>query len=153
MNVLFVDLADICRSPIAAAILKKKFIENGIKGIVDSAGFESFTINEPPDNKAVNIAAEHGVLLDGRARIFKKSDFDKFDRIYVMDTKNYNDVMELANNDKHRVKVDYLLNLLTPGKNDVITDPCSSGVVDMESIYQKIDKATDKLVELAVKEN
>ncbi len=151
MNVLFVDLANICRSPIAAALLKKKFMENGIKGMVDSAGFESFTINEPPDNKAVNVAAEHGVLLDGRARIFQKSDFDKFDKIYVMDTKNYNDVMELARNDEHRSKVDYVLNLINPGKNDVITDPCSSGVIDLEEIYQKLDKATDKIVEMELK--
>jgi protein-tyrosine phosphatase len=133
----------------AAAILKKKYLENGIKGIVDSAGFESFTINEPPDDKAVNVAAAHSVLLDGRARIFLKSDFDKFDKIYVMDTKNYNDVMELAKKKEHKEKVDYLLNVLEPGKNNVIRDPCSSGVTNLEDIYETIDKATDKIVEIA----
>ena len=147
MNVLFVDLANICRSPIAAALLKKKFLENGISGVVDSAGFESFTINEPPDVKAVNVAASHGVLLDGRARIFQKEDFDKFDKIYVMDTKNYNDVMELAKKPEHKAKVDYLLNAINPGKNDVIVDPCSTGEIDLEGIFRKIDKATDKIVE------
>lgn len=153
MNVLFVDLSNICRSSIAASILKKKFIENNIKGIVDSAGFESFTINEPPDAKAVNVAALHGVHVEGSARIFLKSDFDKFDKIYVMDTKNYNDVMELAKTDEHRKKVDYVLNLLNPGKNDTIKDPCSSGTTNLEEIYQKLDKATDKIVELAKKED
>jgi protein-tyrosine phosphatase len=152
MNVLFVDLSNICRSPLAAALLKKKYLENGIKGVVDSAGFESFTINEPPDSKAVNVAAEHGVLLDGRARIFQKSDFDKFDKIYVMDTQNYQDVMELARSDEHKAKVDYLLNTIDPGKNNVITDPCSSGVVNLEGIYQTLDKATDKIIEMIKKE-
>jgi protein-tyrosine phosphatase len=134
----------------ASAVLKKKFVDNGIKGIIDSAGFESFTINEPPNIKAVNIAAEHGVLVDGRARIFLKSDFDKFDKIYVMDTKNYNDVMELAKTDEQRAKVDYLLNLINPGKNEIIPDPCSTGITNLEEIYYKIDKATDKIVELAL---
>ncbi len=152
MNVLFVDLSNICRSPMAASILKKKYIDNDIKGIVDSAGFESFTINEPPDTKAINVAALHGVHVEGNARIFLKSDFDKFDKIYVMDTKNYNDVMELARNDEHRKKVDYIMNLVHPGKNESIKDPCSSGVTNLEEIYEKLDKATDKIVELVLQE-
>ena len=96
MNILFVGNENICRSPMAEALLRKKFEKEGIKSIVDSAGFESHMINEPPDKRAVNIAKSYGYEVTGKMRIFKKEDFDKFDKIYVMDTKNYHDVLELA---------------------------------------------------------
>lgn len=149
MNVLFVDLQNVCRSPMAEAILKKKFLENNIKGIVDSAGFESFNINEPPDARVVNTAAEHGILVDGRARIFVKDDFKIYDKIYVMDTQNYWDVMELTRNDEDKAKVDYLLNLLEPGLNKTVPNPYNSGLSDCKQIFRMLNKATDKIVELA----
>jgi hypothetical protein len=58
--------------------------------------------------------------------------------------------MELAKTDEQRAKVDYLLNLINPGKNEIIPDPCSTGITNLEEIYYKIDKATDKIVELAL---
>ncbi len=149
MNVLFVDLQNVCRSPMAEAILKKKFLENNIVGIVDSAGFESFNINEEPDPRAVNTAAEHGVLVDGRARIFLKEDFDIYDKIYVMDTQNYWDVMELAKNEEQKAKVDYLLNLLEPGLNKTVPNPYNSGLADCKQIFRMLSKAADKIVEQA----
>ncbi len=149
MNVLFVDLQNVCRSPMAEAILKKKFLENNIIGIVDSAGFESFNINEPPDPRAVNTAAEHGVLVDGRARIFLKEDFDIYDKIYVMDTQNYWDVMDLTRNEEDKAKVDYLLNLLEPGLNKTVPNPYNSGLSDCKQIFRMLSKAADKIVEMA----
>jgi len=149
MNVLFVDLQNVCRSPMAEAILKKKFLENNIIGIVDSAGFESFNINEPPDPRAVNTAAEHGVLVDGRARIFLKEDFDIYDKIYVMDTQNYWDVMDLARNDEDKAKIDYLLNLLEPGLNKTVPNPYNSGLSDCKQIFRMLSKAAERIVEMA----
>lgn len=152
MNVLFVDLENVCRSPLAEAILKKKFKENNIKGEVDSAGFESFTINEPPDKRVVNVALENGYVPEGMARIFRKEDFDHFDKIYVMDTQNYNDVMALAKTDDQKAKVDYLLNVLEEGKNKTVPNPYQNGESDCNFIFDLLDKATDKILEQARKE-
>ncbi|UBM62894.1 low molecular weight phosphotyrosine protein phosphatase [Candidatus Sulfidibacterium hydrothermale] len=149
MNVLFVDLENVCRSPLAEAILKKKFKEHHIHGEVDSAGFESFTINEPPDKRVVNVALKHGYAPEGMARIFRKEDFDLFDKIYVMDTQNYNDVMALAKKDQHKEKVEYLLDVLDDGKNKTVPNPYNTGESDCENIFELLDKATDKIVELA----
>jgi protein-tyrosine phosphatase len=152
MNVLFVDLLNVCRSPLAEALLKKKFLDRGIKGFVDSAGFESFNINEPPDTRVVNTGAENGILVEGRARIFLKDDFRKFDKIYVMDTQNYWDVMDLARSDEDKAKVEYLLNTLEPGLNKVVPNPYSSGIADCMEIYRILDRATDRIAEMATVE-
>ncbi len=153
MNVLFVDLENVCRSPLAEAILKKKFQQNNIPGEVDSAGFESFTINEPPDKRVTNVALKNGYVPEGMARIFRKEDFDRFDKIYVMDTQNYNDVMALAKTEEQKAKVDYLLNVLEEGKNKTVPNPYQNGESDCDFIFNLLDKATDKIVALAAQEH
>ncbi len=149
MNVLFICNGNICRSPIAEALLQTKYEENHIESKVSSAGFESFNINEPPDPRAKEMAEKHGLKMDHKARIFLKSDFDAFDKVYVMDTKSYRDVGFLARNQSDQDKIDYLLNVLYPGENKTITDPFLHGEKDFDSIYDLIDKATDKIVEIA----
>ena len=145
MNVLFVCLGNVCISPIAEGFLKKRFEENNIQGTVDSAGFESFTINEPPDPIAVEIAKKYDVEVSGYSRLFVKDDFDKFDKIYVMDTQNYRDVKDLARNNSDLEKVDYLLNVLYPGKNKTIPDPYLRGEHDCLEVVGVLDKATSKI--------
>ena len=149
MNVLFVCMGNICRSPLAEAMLKKKFAEHKVQGEVSSAGFESFFINEPPDARARELANKHGLTLSGRARIFLKSDFDRFDKIYVMDTQNYRDVLDLARNEQDKKKIDYMLNVLEPGKNKTMPDPQKNGMFNLEHVFELLDKATDKIVEMA----
>lgn len=146
MNVLFVCSGNICRSPIAEALLKKKFKESNIKGMVDSAGFEPTTINDPPDSRAITEAKKYGLELNGKSRLFSKRDFKKFDIIYVMGTRNYRDVLYLAKNNEYKSKVDYLMNVMNPGKNEVVLDPIHSGTISIKSTIELLDKITDIIV-------
>ena len=88
-------------------------------------------------------------MLSGRARIFLKSDFDRFDKIYVMDTQNYRDVVDLARNENDKRKIDYLLNVVEPGRNKTMPDPFHTGLQDLDTVYLLLDKATDKIVDMA----
>lgn len=148
MNILFVCTGNVCRSPIAEALLRRKFLDNNIDGKVDSAGFEPRTINEAPDHRAIAAAKKHGLELKGHARIFVKRDFVDYDKIYVMDTKNYRDVIELTRNDNEKEKVDYLLNVAFPGTNKVIPDPIYSGVSNFDELFNILDNATDAIVKI-----
>jgi len=131
MNVLFVCHGNICRSPVAKALLKKKYKEHGVKGKVDSAGFESYLINEPPDQRVVELGEKYGLTISGKAKLFRKQDFDKYDKIYVMDTQNFRDVKDLARNPADIAKIDYLMNVLNPGRNQTISDPFLTGLNDV----------------------
>ncbi|MBE0641412.1 MAG: low molecular weight phosphotyrosine protein phosphatase, partial [Bacteroidales bacterium] len=83
MNILFVCLGNICRSPMAQGILRKMYAELKLEGVVDSAGFESYHINDPPDDRAIETALAHGIdLSKKRARLFSVEDFDRYDKIY-----------------------------------------------------------------------
>jgi protein-tyrosine phosphatase len=154
MNVLFVCLGNICRSPMAEGLLKKLFAENNIKGRVDSAGFESFHINEPPDEGSVFVASKSGVdLTNMKARLFTADDFDAFDKIYVMDTQNMRDVRYVSRSKADMDKVEYLLNVLGEGDNKTVPDPYHSGINDCEHVFELIHLACKKIVELAKEKN
>ena len=58
IRVLFVCLGNICRSPVAAAIFRKRVKEKGleIEFVADSAGTSAYHIGEPPDQRSVQNA-------------------------------------------------------------------------------------------------
>ena len=146
MNILFVCLGNICRSPLAKAIMADKIRKKNLQAEVDSAGFEPFHRGDPADRRSVEVAAKHGIDLNHHtARLFTVRDFDRFDRIYVMDSINHTDVMSLARNGEDEDKVDYILNLVEPGKDRHVPDPWYGGREGFENVYQMLDKACDRL--------
>lgn len=150
MNVLFVCLGNTCRSPLAEGILKKMYADAGIDAQVESAGFESYNINESPDSRATNVAIKHGIDLSlKRARLFSPEDFDRFDKIYVMDGHNMQDVSMMARNEKDMEKVDFLLNVIKEGHNQYIQDPYRGGMDDYERVFELMEKACERILWLA----
>lgn len=137
-----VCLGNICRSPLAQGILKEELLRRGIDATVDSAGFEPFHQGDPADARSVAVARRHGIDISGhRARLFHKSDFDTYDKIYVMDRNNYSDVENVARNKKDMEKVDYIMNVLTPAKNVVVPDPYYGGTSHFEECYSMLVQA------------
>jgi len=144
MKILLVCLGNICRSPLAEGIMQKKIKLYGIDAEVDSAGFEPFHTGESPDERAVKVARINNIDISGyRARMFQLADFDRFDRIYVMDDNNYSDVMRKARNESDRQKVDFILNELYPGSNDVVPDPYYGHLSDFEEVFDILNQATE----------
>ncbi len=135
---------NICRSPLAKFLLIKKLEEKNLMGIeVDSAGTVATHAGEAPDARTIANAATHGLdLSSNRARQFKSSDFEKFDRVYVMDSANYADIMLLAEGEKEKNKVRLFLDAAYPGSNDSVPDPWYGAEKGFEKVYHIIDKAT-----------
>lgn len=149
-----VCLGNICRSPLAEGIMQQKINLYGIKAEVDSAGFEPFHTGDSPDERALKVAHNNGIDISGyRARLFQTADFDRFDRIYVMDDNNYTDVMRKARNDSDRRKVDFILNELYPGSNDVIPDPYYARFSDFEEVFDLLDQAIEIIAKKLQKGN
>ena len=147
-KVLMVCLGNICRSPLAAGVLRKKFADRGIEAVVDSAGFEPYHIGEGPDARTVEIARKYDIDISAHLmRLFRVEDFDIYDRIYVMDQRNLRDVLFLTRNDSDKQKVDYLMNALHPDKNQIIPDPYYGDISDFEHAYELINQACEKIAE------
>jgi len=62
MNILFVCTANICRSAMSAAILKKMVVENGLQSsiLIDSAGTEAL-VESPSEETTIAVCKNHGI--------------------------------------------------------------------------------------------
>lgn len=144
VKVLMVCLGNICRSPLAEGILKSKVDSNKI--FVDSAGTAAYHVGNLPDPRSVEVAHKYGLdITNQRARAFSKNDFDLFDYIYVMDTSNYNNVLDLARNDLDKSKVSMILNELNSGENLEVPDPYYGGDGGFEHVYQLLNESCDQI--------
>src|SRR5450830_810734 len=89
--VLFVCMGNICRSPTAHGVFRRKMIEHGLsrRVKVDSAGTHNYHPGSPPDKRSQAHAAKRGYdLSDLRARQIRDVDFERHDLILVMDLEN-----------------------------------------------------------------
>jgi protein-tyrosine phosphatase len=149
VKILMVCLGNICRSPLAEGILASKLPKNFI---VDSAGTGSWHVGNSPDKRSIAVATKNGVNIQNqKGRQFKTSDFDEFDYIYVMDSSNYSDVIDLAKTPEHKNKVQLILNELFPDENVDVPDPYYGVANGFDNVYQMLNEATDiiakKLIE------
>ncbi len=142
VKILMVCLGNICRSPLAEGILKSKVDKNHV--YVDSAGTGGWHVGERPDERSVQIADIHQIDITGqRCRRFTVEDFDRFDKIYVMDRSNYRDVMSYARNIDDEQKVEMILNKTHPGSNKDVPDPYYGGSNGFQLVFDMLDEACE----------
>lgn len=142
-----------CRSPLAEGLLKVILKQNNIKATVDSAGFEAFHINESPDSRVIKKAQEFGIdISKKKVRLFKREDFDDFDKIYVMDTLAYRNAIYFARNEEDEKKVDFLMNVIKPGNNESVPDPFFHALDATEETYNLLQSACEKIADGITKE-
>ncbi|MDZ4664277.1 MAG: low molecular weight protein-tyrosine-phosphatase [Bacteroidota bacterium] len=145
-KLLFVCLGNICRSPLAEGIMLHLNEKYNLKWSIDSAGTANYHVNEAPDRRTIANAKMNGVDLSPlRARQFKVDDFDAFDRIFVMDKSNLQNILKLAKHDEHKSKVDLFLNVLHPDSNSEVPDPYYGNEHDFEHVFQLVYKACEEM--------
>ncbi len=147
MKVLFVCLGNICRSPMAEGVLRTKAKERGLSLEIDSSGTGDWHVGEAPDKRAQRCMNDFGDdISDLRARQFKKSDFHYYDRIFVMDKSNYQNVVAQANDSAQKEKVELFLNLSHPGEDREVPDPYYGGNEGFKNVYNMLDEAAESFL-------
>lgn len=136
INVLFVCLGNICRSPMAEALfrhlIKKENLTNKIA--VDSAATSPWQIGFPPHEGTLHILKKNNISTNGLVgRRLKKEDFWKFDYIIGMDESNIKDIYRITGKPNHP-KIIRLLDL-TKYRKDV-PDPFYTG--DFDQTYHLV---------------
>ena len=143
-----VCLGNICRSPMADGLLRRKVKDHNLNVFVDSAGTANYHTGSPPDHRMIETAKSRGTdIQELRARQFSINDFKDFDLIYVMDESNLSNVNKLAASDTEQEKVKLILEELYPNESMRVPDPYYGSMKDFMDVYDLLDKVTDVIIE------
>jgi protein-tyrosine phosphatase len=136
-------MGNICRSPMAEAILRTLAAQRApaLELEVDSAGTHDYHVGEPPDPRAVGVAAARGVDMTRlRARQLCANDFYRFDEILVMDRGNLAVTRSLAP-ERHRDRARLLLD------DREVPDPYYGKTLEFERVFELLTGAAVELLD------
>ncbi len=147
MKVLMVCLGNICRSPLAEGILKKKVAERGLQWEIASAGTGNWHIGQAPDPRSQAVAAQHGLdISNQRAMQVKPEHLKTYDLILAMDQSNYRDLLNMAQSDEERAKIRLILDFSYPHENRSVPDPYWDDD-GFEQVYAMLEDACEQLIQ------
>jgi len=97
MRILMVCLGNICRSPMAEGLMRRKITEAKLDWIVDSAGTANYHVGSSPDHRMIAIGKQFGTPIhDLKGRQFSANDFYDFDLIFAMDQSNEKNISKCS---------------------------------------------------------
>lgn len=150
-KVLFVCLGNICRSPMAEAVMRH-FVENEkLSDVieVDSAGTGDWHIGKQPHEGTRNLLDNKKISYTGmKARQIIGSDEVDFQYIVCMDDQNLKDVQAVFNAakvDGVKGKVITFMSLVDGADVTEVPDPYYTG--NFEYVYELVEEGCRKLLE------
>jgi len=115
---------------------------------VESAGTANYHVGELPDRRSRAAAQARGLSLDSRAQQFTRADFERFDRVLVMDAQNLKDLSALAPDAPARQKLRLLRSFdaaAAPGA--AVPDPYHGGADGFETVLDLCEAACAGLLQ------
>lgn len=153
VRILMVCMGNICRSPAAEVVLRRKLEIARLDWVtVDSAGTGGWHEGSGADRRSESAWEKRGYSGQHTARKFRREWFDDRDLIAVMDADNYASLLPLARTEEHRAKLRYLRSFdrslagSTDGDALEVPDPYYGGPSGFEHMLDLIERACDGLV-------
>jgi protein-tyrosine phosphatase len=148
LNVLFVCMGNICRSPTAEGVFRHHVERAGLAHLIAiaSAGTHGYHVGDAPDSRAQAAALRRRYDLSTlRARQFSALDFERFDYLLAMDRDNLAHMQRHAPQPlRHRARL-----FLEFGSRDVleVPDPYHGGASGFEHVLDLVEDASRGLLE------
>ncbi len=150
MNILFVCLGNICRSPAAEGVFNKYLKEIGLEGKhrSESAGTSAYHIGDPPDSRMTSTARKREIPFYSTARQFTSADFRNFDLILVMDGHNYDEVLSMDPGPEGLKKLKYFREFDPDANgNMAVPDPYFGGPEGFEEVLDILIRTIKNLID------
>lgn len=147
LRVLFVCTANICRSPLAEAILREraKAYQDRFLIKVDSCGVEAGPVPMPPDMRARNVAQQRGVSLKGiKSRRLSEQDYFKYDVILAMDSKHLA-ALDESKPDSSTARIELFRQQFETDQE--VPDPYYGNSHGFERVFKLLLEATDHFLD------
>jgi protein-tyrosine phosphatase len=148
IQVLFVCMGNICRSPTAQGVFRDIVEKAGLGGKIgtDSAGTIDYHVGGKPDRRARETANRRGVdLSDLRARQVTVEDFSQFDYVLAMDHSNYEDLVALCPTGA-KGRLHLFMDFAPHRKEQEVPDPYYGGAAGFERVFDLVEEASKGLL-------
>ncbi len=148
-RILFVCLGNICRSPAAEEIMRRKVTaaNRGADFELDSAGTYGGHAGENSDPRMRAAGRERGYRIEHTARKITPDDFDGFDLIVTMDDSNYHNVRRMAPSLEAQEKILRMADFLVRSTDrDHIPDPYYEGSEGFYIVLDLLEEACEELL-------
>ena len=149
INVVFVCLGNICRSPMAEGVFQHLVNEAGLgdKINVDSAGTGNWHVGQRAHHGTRDILNKHEIAYDGRARQFIAADLDTFDYILAMDDSNFSNIRRLAGDADDKTITMFLQYANDTGLTDITDVPDPYYTSGFDYVYDLVQKGAQALLD------
>lgn len=152
INVLFVCLGNICRSPMADGVFQNMVEAAGLsdKIHIDSAGTAGYHVGETAHRGTLKTLKKHGINYNGRSRQLNHQDFEKYDYILAMDDDNLATIRsQMPANSQATIRL--FLDYANEVKTREVPDPYYNGRFD--EVYELVLAGSQGLLETIRKEH
>lgn len=156
INVLFVCLGNICRSPLAEAVFNQLLSEKGLTHSIqsDSAGTSDYHIGEDPDPRTMEVVTKYNLSLNHQARQFGSNDFTDFQYIIAMDSSNKKNIAALLPDRNEQHQQIFLMREFDEEADSLdVPDPYWSGKEGFTQVYHMLQRSCKKLLEHIIREH
>ena len=154
-RIAFVCSGNICRSPMAEAVVRGRAEQEGLGDAVavESFGTGDWHVGHPADPRAV--AALAGAGYDGsehRARQFQRGHFDEADLVIALDSGHEHALRTLAASEEDRAKVRLLRSFDPDAGSSDVADPYYEEDDAFVEVLEQVEAAAPGLLEHARRE-
>ena len=143
-RVCFVCSGNICRSPIAEAVLRRMVAQAGLadRVSVSSAGTGGWHAGDAADHRAMTALRRRGYDLDHAARQWQRADFARADLIVALDAGHYRHLVRQAPDARDRAKIRLLRSFDPAAGEDLdVPDPYYGGAAGFEHVLDLAEAA------------
>lgn len=147
-ELMFVCWGNICRSPMAERVARKRFEEAGLQVRTSSSGTSTEELGNPIDRRAARTLREHGYdAEDHRAHQVTREEIERADLVVAMEDIHIDRIEAIARggDTDHVVLLSSFDPRATPGEG--VPDPWYGGQDGFENTLDMIERAMPGLVE------